>query len=541
MARAMNPDPATSRDSGGLIFAASPPPKARYWRAQRMARGSYSSALKRIASQRNGALHVPRPIAFMLMVFLSVGAACGSPPTSPGGTDSITGGAQGDKLLHVSIQAQPTTFIASVTGGVTAAGGRIQVTALAHDWLTFTEVDGTPRPSLATELPSLDRGTWVLNADGSMVTTWQLRPGVTWQDGAPFTADDLVFGWQLVTAPNSPAQGSAEARAAGTVEALDPLTLRITWRSVLPSADALGPGTIEPLPRRLLAGALQDPSLLLGNPYFNGQFIGLGPFRVVHWVEGSYMQLMRYEGFYRGVPPLSRIDVQFMGDPNSQVSAILAGQLDVILPQGVDIGTTAVVRQRWEGTGNQIIAAPDNRVEYVAFQLRPGDQTQPALLDAGVRHALGLAINRQELVDIVTAGQAAIAATLVPPWLADQAAISDDIPPARYDPAAAIQALEDLGWHRSSDGALRTPGGEPLAFAVNTAPAAHSESERVLVANDWMQLGVQVDTQLQSSAAIRDPETLARFPGAQVSASLYQLLWTTRFQSGEIAGPNNHW
>jgi peptide/nickel transport system substrate-binding protein len=61
------------------------------------------------------------------------------------------------------------------------------------------------------------------------------------------------------------------------------------------------------------------------------------------------------------------------------------------------------------------------------------------------------------------------------------------------------------------------------------------------VADNWTQLGVQIDQQLQSAATIRDLETVARLPGTQVTASLYQLLWTVRFHTREIARPENRW
>lgn len=54
-------------------------------------------------------------------------------------------------------------------------------------------------PWIAEDLPSLDRGSWRVNPDGTMVTTWRLRPIIRWHDGTAFHAEDFVFGWQAFT------------------------------------------------------------------------------------------------------------------------------------------------------------------------------------------------------------------------------------------------------------------------------------------------------------------------------------------------------
>src|SRR5207249_8253325 len=93
------------------------------------------------------------------------------------------------KVLTIGIQREPPSFNAYLTQGGSTTGGATQVFPIAHDYL-MVEADkagGRWEPRLAAERIAVERGTWQVNPDGSMDTTWKLRPRVTWQDGTPFT------------------------------------------------------------------------------------------------------------------------------------------------------------------------------------------------------------------------------------------------------------------------------------------------------------------------------------------------------------------
>src|SRR5581483_401411 len=68
---------------------------------------------------------------------------------------------------------------------------------LVSSGLSVSDVQGTLYPLLAQRLPNLDNGLWVLNGDGTMRTTYLLRPNAAWHDGTPLTADDLQFSLEV--------------------------------------------------------------------------------------------------------------------------------------------------------------------------------------------------------------------------------------------------------------------------------------------------------------------------------------------------------
>src|SRR6266498_3918700 len=68
--------------------------------------------------------------------------------------------------------------------------------------LTYVDNHLQPQGILAERLPQLNTDSWKVAPDGTMETTYRLRPGLTWHDGQPLTADDFVFAWQVYTTPS---------------------------------------------------------------------------------------------------------------------------------------------------------------------------------------------------------------------------------------------------------------------------------------------------------------------------------------------------
>lgn len=272
-----------------------------------------------------------RALAGLLLVALLAG--CTSQAATPPGSSPALGAPAAPKILRVAILTEPASFISAIAGFTTTTGGAQQPTEIAHNWLTLTDSNNEPQPALAAELPSLERGTWQVNPDGTMETRWQLRPGIQWHDGAGFTSDDVVFGWEVVRDPALPAARSTEARLIAALETPDATTLVMKWNQIWVEAHSMGRGTIEPLPRHLMSESFaRDKDAFLNSSYWSTEFIGLGPFRLAQWVPGSHVEFTRFDGYYRGPAPLDSIVLRFITDPNALVSAILAEEIDVVLP-----------------------------------------------------------------------------------------------------------------------------------------------------------------------------------------------------------------
>src|SRR5262249_46048267 len=134
--------------------------------------------------------------------------------------------------------------------------------ALLHAGLAILDGDGSLRPVLAQDVPTLENGRWKLDADGSMETTWRLRPNLVWQDGRPFTTDDLLFTAQVDQDREVPRVNRSDAYASiSSIDASDASTLVIRWRQPYIDADrmySLFSTSGLPLPRQLLEAPYQD-------------------------------------------------------------------------------------------------------------------------------------------------------------------------------------------------------------------------------------------------------------------------------------------
>ena len=86
----------------------------------------------------------------------------------------------------------------------TTIGGLNVIIPLSTRSLTMIDGNNNIAPELAVSIPSLERGDWKINADGTMEQTWKLQPNLKWHDGEPLTADDFVFAWEMVADPALP-------------------------------------------------------------------------------------------------------------------------------------------------------------------------------------------------------------------------------------------------------------------------------------------------------------------------------------------------
>lgn len=123
-----------------------------------------------------------------------------------------------------------------------------------HQKLAAYDDRGEAHPQLAVALPSTAAGTWLLRPDGTMRTTYRLRPGVTWHDSAPLTARDFVFAWTVYVDPDLPMASRQVASKISRIDTPDHLMLVLEWTSTFPYANAIDEDDLGPMPAHILEG-----------------------------------------------------------------------------------------------------------------------------------------------------------------------------------------------------------------------------------------------------------------------------------------------
>ncbi len=214
---------------------------------------------------------------------------------------------------------------------ISTAGPLHAVAGSLFNGLVALDEAGNPEQDLAVS--------WAVAADGLSVT-FNLRPGVRWHDGQAFTARDVKVSFeQLLLRFHARARAGLAPAVAG-IDAPDPLTVVFRLHRPHPALLRQLDVTEAPiLPAHLFAGT--DPT---SNPA-NARPIGTGPFRFESHRHDDQVVLTRNPDYFRpGLPRLDRLVFRIIPEANTQVNALLAGEVDMLAGLGPPLLDEAVMR-----------------------------------------------------------------------------------------------------------------------------------------------------------------------------------------------------
>lgn len=445
------------------------------------------------------------------------------------------------KSVTIGIQGEPADL--GGFAGQRTAGGTGNVLHIMHESLVVQNERGELRPQLAAQLPSVEDGTLRIKADGTMDVTWRLRPNAKWHDGEPFRSADMLFTFDTRKDPTSSRLTRGRPDLMQSASAPDPLTFVVHWSQ--PFAWATEATALDdPLPEHLLgedyrARGIQE---LANSPYFSTEFMGIGPYRLVRWEQGSHMEFGRFDDYHQGRPPFDTVIVRFLGDANTMVAMILAGAVDVLLPDGVTTDGAHGVRQQWEGTGNQVRFDLKESLVHIDIQHRP-EVARPAsgMTNRTVRQALSHAIDRQTIVEVLSYGLAPVADSWIPPGHVFRSELERSIPEYAYGPARAHELLAQAGWVSGRDGRLiHQQTGERFDTELWAGTPADEKTLNV-IADAWKALGVGVHSVIVPPARATDREYAVSFTGGRITGPSAINLYTGRLDSRFIRSAANRW
>ena len=292
--------------------------------------------------------------------------------------------------------------------------------------------------------PQLATG-WSANDDFT-VWTFDLREGVSWHDGEPFTAADVKFTWEWVYAPGTTAapeipparlrgqadytEGNADAIAG--IEVLDDHTVRFTTADPAPRF----PNTL--IQSYILPGhALTDvvAADMRTTTWWFTQAIGTGPFMHVEFVPDEYWELAANPDYWRGAPQLDRLINRYFADETAAILALEGGAIQFTYVSGdVAVGLGA-------SPAFDLFQGPSGVTNYLMFNFR-----EPVFQDERVRQAFLHAIDRETIAEVVLGGTAEVVPCITPfePFWPEE---YETYP---YDPERARELLAEAGWDGSA-------------------------------------------------------------------------------------------
>ncbi len=336
--------------------------------------------------------------------------------------------------LNVVIQPEPPGLMLGLVqnGPTQMVAGNIYESLLKYDH------DLNPMPSLATG--------WDVNDDGT-VYTFALKEGVTWHDGEPFTAADVVFSADVFLRETHP-RLRVSLEHVETIEAVDDYTVRFTLKQPFgPFLGIFEVGTMPMVPKHIYEG-----TDFQNNPA-NATPIGTGPFKFDEWEKGSYIHLVKNEDYHvEGLPYLDDVYWQVIPDAASRAVAYETGKVDV-LPGGsvenfdvqrlVDLENSCVTGKGWE------YFAPH---AWMWLNNRNGP-----LQDKRFRQAIMYALDRNFAKDVIWNSLGTVPTG---PVSTKTRFYTDDVPQYPHDPEKAKALLDEMGYDGEPIRLLPLPYGE---------------------------------------------------------------------------------
>jgi peptide/nickel transport system substrate-binding protein len=347
--------------------------------------------------------------------------------------------------------------------------------------------DGTIEGLLFSGLVTIDREfsavgnlaeKWNVSEDGKTYTFY-LRKGVKWHDGEDFTADDVVFSYNIPLHPDYTGPRKLPFEPITEIKKVDDYTVNISLSE--PYAPFITiTAQFEILPEHILGDV---PMKELATSDFNTKNpIGTGPFKFGEWKDGQYIKLVAFDDYYEGRPYLDSFTLKIVPDANSLMAQLQAGDINYTGVSAEQLPTAKALEDKGI---IKLTSGPSNSWDFIGYNLR-----NPLFQDKKVRQALTHAIAKQDIIDAVHGGDATIAQGPGSPanW-----SFNPDMPKFDYDPEMAKKLLEEAGWKLGKDN-IYEKDGKKFEFTLKTTNGYGSWAKIAEIAQQqWKEIGVKVD------------------------------------------------
>ena len=385
-----------------------------------------------------------------------------------------------------------------------------------YEPLAGWDTEGNLIPALAAEIPSRQNGG--LSADGKSVV-WKLKRGVTWHDGKPFTADDVVFTAAYAGDPAAAMVTVATYRDIKVIK-VDSHTVRIEYPKPTPFwAEALV-GSVGPiLPKHVFEPFMGAKSR--ENPA-NLKPVGTGPYKIVDFKAGDSLRAEANTNYHvPNQPFFDTLEIKGGGDATSAARAVLqTGEYDL----GWNLAVEDEILKRLEAANKgkmQFYTGSD--IEFVALNVTDpwnevdGERASakskhPAFSDKAVRDAMSLLIDRKGIAEVIY-GRGAVATAN---FLNNPPRVRSSSTSFEFNPEKAVQILEAAGWKKGADG-IRAKGNVKLKFVYQTSVSGPRQKCQAIIKDACTKVGI--DLELKSVVAS------VFFGGDAANPDTYQKFW----------------
>jgi len=386
------------------------------------------------------------------------------------------------------------------------SGTSYEIFHLNYDFLVGYAPDLSPRPELATS--------WTTSPDGK-TWTFQLRQGVKWQDGQPFTSKDVAFTYNLIIKNDLTSFTSYTNNIIKVVPQGD-FAVKILCKQ--PKANMLRLW-IPILPEHIWA---KVPPATLATSFVNKTpIIGTGPFQTTEVKKGGYIKLVKNPNYWdKGKPTINEIVMEIYQNADTMTQDLKSGALDYAM--GIPTAQFKALQSQKGITAN---AADIKYFDEVCMNCYDNSNSlgNPVLRDPKFRQAISWAVDKQKIVDFAYGGYAKVG----------QGIITPDVPTYYWTPAPDItfgfdiakagQMLDAAGYPLKN-GVRVNKQGKPIVLRLwaRTDDIASQNSGK-LITGWFHQLGLKITFQVLDSATLTD--ALYNMKGSTYAPDFDMYIW----------------
>ena len=449
----------------------------------------------------------------MLLKTLLLGAIATTAVASIAMADGHEGERARDGEVKIIYWQAPSILNPYLSGGTKD----IESAALVIEPMGRYDQNGDMVPYLAAEIPTVGNGG--VSKDLTSIT-WKLKEGLLWSDGSAVTSADLVFTADYCMDPEGGCAQLEKFDGVVSVEAIDTLTTKVTFKEAKPNPYGPFMGGQSPV---IQAAQFADctGARAPGCTAENFGPIGTGPFVVTDFKPNDVIQMVANDNYRTaGKPAFASLTFKGGGSAEASGRAVMeTGEYDYGWNLQLAPDVIAKMAEGGKGTPISAFGALVERLEMNLTNPSPDlppetrstvSEPHPFLSDQAVREALSMAIDRQELVDVGYGDAGRPTCNLVP---APALYASDNTGCLTQDIAGANAMLEAAGWVKGSDG-IRAKNGVRLSILYQTSTNAVRQDFQALIKDSWNQIGVETE--------LRNLDASVFFGGDAGSPDTYQ-------------------
>lgn len=366
----------------------------------------------------------------------------------------------------------------------------------------------------------------------ALEVTFQLRRGVTFSDGAPFTADDVVFtyNWIMNPAVAAPRDRAYMAKVTAVEKKGD---YEVVFKLREPYYEYMS-----------ITAGLQIMAKHFYGKYppeqFNestGLLLGTGPYKMkdaTSWRPGDQLELVRNERYWGEPGPFDKILYYEVEQDSAAMTMFKNKEVDVFAAQPEQYREMLQDQNLLKWTQHYEYTSPPLGYAFIAWNQKRNNKPTP-FTDKRVRQAMTMLTDRQRLVDEIMLGYGSVASGPFSPLLKQA---DPNIKPWPFDPNRAKALLKAAGYEdRNRDGVIEGPDGVPFRFKF-TYGSSNRLSERIalFLKDSYAKAGIALELDPADWSIMlrkmddRDYDAITLAWGGSIESDLYQI-----FHSSQIA------